>query len=134
MKNANFTSEEQEDNPGQCLGGQQCGAAQTDSACSDLGSPCSWEAPNMNNMQRGMKFFANMTYSLGYGRHSVSTEKWTYNGWDAADVKKIPSSFMTTSYALDFKVPLLQWMECLDFETCKVMPPAGNKRHGHSTC
>ena len=73
-----------------------------------------------------------MTYSLGYGRHSVSSKAWTYNGWDAADVKKIPDSFMTTSYALDFKVPMLQWMECSDFETCRWSSPEEQSGGGQS--
>ena len=129
MQNANFTQNAQgggqsSGTPGQCLGEQRCGAAQSQSDCTALGAPCSWEAPNANQYQRGMKFFSNMTYSIGYGRHEIFSDKWTYNGWSPADVAKVPRSFQTTSYALDLKVPSLSWFECEAWDTCSWTTPS----------
>ena len=132
MQNANWTTGEQGDNQGQCIGGNQCGAAQIKEDCTDLGHPCEWGAPNVNNMQRGMKFFSNMTYSVGYGRDTVYTDTWTFSGVDASDVKKVPRTFYTTSYALELKVPRLDWFECDSFETCSWSEPNnGNNNHNN---
>ena len=125
MQNANFSSNsQQQGDPGQCIGGQQCGSAQSKSACNNIGAPCTWGAPNVNNLQRGMKFFSKVTYSIGYGRYSIFTDKWTSSDLDKHSMQKIPSQFMTTSYALDLKVPMLRWLECSDFETCSWSDPS----------
>ena len=133
MQNANFSSNsQQQGDPGQCIGGQQCGSAQSKSACDNIGAPCTWGDPNVNNLQRGMRFFSNMTYSLGYGRYSIFTDKWTSSDLDKKSMQKMPSQFMTTSYALDLKVPMLNWLKCSDFETCTWSDPsqAGNNNNG----
>jgi hypothetical protein len=130
MQNSNFSSTDngakggKDSGGGQCVGGQKCGAATAEQACKDLGAPCDWGAPNSNSLQRGMKFFSNMTYSLGYGRHSVYTDHWEFNGMNTNDRKKIPSSFATTSYSLDLKIPHLSWLECTDYETCTWSDPS----------
>ena len=57
------------------------------------------------------------------------TDKWTSSEYKSNAENAF--QFMTTSYALDLKVPMLNWLKCSDFELVWSDPSqAGNNNNG----
>ena len=77
------------------------------------------------------EFFSNPTYSLGYGRYSIFTDKWTSSDLDKSQYENA-CSVHDDIVCLDLKVPMLNWLKCSDFETCSWSDPsqAGNNNNG----